>query len=95
VLPSNLNRLLIIVVVLSMALTPLLNELGRVLAKMIDEFTEVKEVDADAQMQIAEAVEPIVIIGFGQLGQVSHRVSICYLICCFSYPVLVRMLGRN
>jgi stage III sporulation protein SpoIIIAA len=71
VLPSNLNRLLIIVVVLSMALTPLLNELGRVLAKMIDEFTEVKEVDADAQLQIAEAVEPIVIIGFGQLGQVS------------------------
>lgn len=95
VLPSNLNRLLIIVVVLSMALTPLLNELGRVLAKMIDEFTEVKEVDADAQMQIAEAVEPIVIIGFGQLGQVSQRVSMCYLICCFSYRVLVRMLGRN
>lgn len=71
VLPSNLNRLLIIVVVLSMALTPLLNELGRWLAAKIDDyFTEVIDVDADAQTQITEAVEPIVIIGFGQLGQV-------------------------
>lgn len=60
-----------------MALTPLLNELGRWLAAWIDDFTEVKDVDADAQEQITEAVEPIVIIGFGQLGQVRDSVLVC------------------
>ncbi|VFQ68415.1 unnamed protein product [Cuscuta campestris] len=37
VLPLELNKLLIIVVVLSMALTPLLNEIGRNAANLIDE----------------------------------------------------------
>jgi len=46
VLPLELNKLLIIVVVLSMALTPLLNEIGRKAAKLIDEKLEVKEVCA-------------------------------------------------
>lgn len=36
VLPLELNRLLIIVVVLSMALTPLLNEVGRKAAEYIE-----------------------------------------------------------
>lgn len=36
-LPLELNKLLIIVVVLSMALTPLLNEVGRRAADFIDE----------------------------------------------------------
>lgn len=44
VLPLELNKLLIIVVVLSMALTPLLNEVGRRVAGIIDENTEEKEV---------------------------------------------------
>lgn len=37
VLPLELNKLLIIVVVLSMALTPLLNEVGRWAAEFIDD----------------------------------------------------------
>lgn len=37
VLPLELNKLLIIVVVLSMALTPLLNEAGRRAAELIDD----------------------------------------------------------
>ena len=40
VLPLELNRLLIIVVVLSMALTPLLNELGRTAAGYIENSFE-------------------------------------------------------
>lgn len=36
-LPLELNKLLIIVVVLSMALTPLLNDVGRRAADFIDE----------------------------------------------------------
>ena len=44
VLPLELNKLLIIVVVLSMALTPLLNEVGRRVAGIIDESAQEKEV---------------------------------------------------
>lgn len=40
VLPLELNKLLIIVVVLSMALTPLLNEVGRKVADFIGEKFE-------------------------------------------------------
>lgn len=36
-LPLELNKLLIIVVVLSMALTPLLNEAGRKAAEILDD----------------------------------------------------------
>lgn len=36
-LPNELNKLLIIVVVLSMALTPYLNQLGRKAADFLDE----------------------------------------------------------
>lgn len=68
VLPLELNKLLIIVVVLSMALTPLLNDVGRRASDFLDE-------KIDAEDKIAETVnfdarEPVVILGFGQMGQV-------------------------
>ena len=50
VLPLELNKLLIIVVVLSMALTPLLNDLGRKAAGIIDERSETKEVVRDCHV---------------------------------------------
>ncbi|XP_020092089.1 K(+) efflux antiporter 3, chloroplastic isoform X2 [Ananas comosus] len=68
VLPLELNKLLIIVVVLSMALTPLLNEIGKKAAEIIDEKFQVKE--KAAEMVSFDATEPVVILGFGQVGQV-------------------------
>lgn len=68
VLPLELNKLLIIVVVLSMALTPWLNELGRKAAQVIDEKLDVKE--KVSEMAIFDATEPVVILGYGQMGQV-------------------------
>ncbi|KAK9690558.1 hypothetical protein RND81_09G137600 [Saponaria officinalis] len=68
VLPLELNKLLIIVVVLSMALTPLLNELGR---KAADVIAGKFEADIKvAESMNYEASEPVVILGFGQMGQV-------------------------
>lgn len=43
-LPNELNKLLIIVVVLSMALTPYLNQLGRKAADFLDEKLDPGEV---------------------------------------------------
>nr|GMD07230.1 K(+) efflux antiporter 3, chloroplastic [Ipomoea batatas] len=68
VLPLELNKLLIIVVVLSMALTPLLNEIGRKAATLIDDTTD--DGDKAAQKVDFNASEPIVIVGFGKMGQV-------------------------
>ncbi|KAJ0966329.1 hypothetical protein J5N97_027467 [Dioscorea zingiberensis] len=68
VLPLELNKLLIIVVVLSMALTPLLNEIGRKAAEIIDDKFSVNEKADDAINY--DATEPIIILGFGQMGQV-------------------------
>ncbi|KDP35932.1 hypothetical protein JCGZ_09904 [Jatropha curcas] len=68
VLPLELNKLLIIVVVLSMALTPLLNEVGRRAADFIEEKFDTE--DEAAEMVNFEASEPVVIIGFRQMGQV-------------------------
>ncbi|KAH9300561.1 hypothetical protein KI387_012144, partial [Taxus chinensis] len=68
VLPLELNRLLIIVVVLSMALTPLLYEFGRKAAEVIDSRFE--ENEKATEIQNFDATEPIVILGFGQMGQV-------------------------
>ncbi|XP_027347537.1 K(+) efflux antiporter 3, chloroplastic isoform X3 [Abrus precatorius] len=70
VLPLELNKLLIIVVVLSMALTPFLNEAGRRAANFIED-----KFDAENKQKISETVnydasEPVVILGFGQMGQV-------------------------
>lgn len=67
VLPLELNKLLIIVVVLSMALTPLLNEVGR---RAADFFDDKFDADKAAETLNFDATEPVVIIGFGQMGQV-------------------------
>lgn len=68
VLPLELNKLLIIVVVLSMALTPTLNQLGRRAADFIDEKLGKEEnVDEEVNFDVSESV---VIVGFGQMGQV-------------------------
>ncbi|GAB2247121.1 hypothetical protein Droror1_Dr00007003 [Drosera rotundifolia] len=68
VLPLELNKLLIIVVVLSMALTPFLNELGR---RAADFFSERFDMDEKVPKTINYDVsDPVVILGFGQMGQV-------------------------
>ncbi|GAB4856991.1 hypothetical protein Ancab_014903 [Ancistrocladus abbreviatus] len=68
VLPLELNKLLIIVVVLSMALTPALNELGRRASDFIDDKFDM---DAKAAENLNfDASEVVVILGFGQMGQV-------------------------
>lgn len=113
-LPLELNRLLIIVVVLSMALTPLLNEIGRKAAESIESGNETDErtvvrsfissrisywsvtlaISRDLlpvkmvkpvtcvldclQMEMdgvrdLKCSEPVVILGFGQMGQVSDK----------------------
>ncbi|KAK4375095.1 hypothetical protein RND71_005772 [Anisodus tanguticus] len=68
VLPLELNKLLIIVVVLSMALTPLLNEIGRKASDFIGEKFDNE--DRTAEMANFDVSEPVVILGFGQMGQV-------------------------
>ncbi|GMH16413.1 hypothetical protein Nepgr_018254 [Nepenthes gracilis] len=68
VLPLELNKLLIIVVVLSMALTPALNELGRRAADFIDGILDVDSTAVESMN--FHASEPVVILGFGQMGQV-------------------------
>lgn len=68
VLPLELNKLLIIVVVLSMALTPLLNDVGRKAADFIGE--KLDEEDKPADTVNFDASDPVVILGFGQMGQV-------------------------
>ncbi|CAN1284612.1 K(+) efflux antiporter 3, chloroplastic [Linum perenne] len=88
VLPLELNKLLIIVVVLSMALTPFLNEVGRRAAQFIDDKSDKEDVCSlsssnltsfhaglSIDMKVLEPVnfegsEPVVILGFGQMGQV-------------------------
>ena len=54
VLLLELNKLLIIVVVLSMALTPLLNEVGRWAADFVDDNFDVEEVCFYTMMFILE-----------------------------------------
>ncbi|PIA48957.1 hypothetical protein AQUCO_01300080v1 [Aquilegia coerulea] len=68
VLPLELNKLLIIVVVLSMALTPYLNEVGRKAADYIDQKFDLES--PVTEMEDFGASEPVVILGFGQMGQV-------------------------
>ncbi|PWA96389.1 K+ efflux antiporter 3 [Artemisia annua] len=67
VLPLELNKLLIIFVALSMALTPLLNELGRKAADFIGENVEEKKPTEVANFDVSE---PVAILGFGQMSQV-------------------------
>ncbi|KAG6409088.1 hypothetical protein SASPL_132120 [Salvia splendens] len=68
VLPLELNKLLIIVVVLSMSLTPFLNDVGRKLADYVGEKFE-DENKADDSVNF-DATEPVVIVGFGKKAQV-------------------------
>ncbi|KAK9841217.1 hypothetical protein WJX74_002016 [Apatococcus lobatus] len=70
ILPMELNRLLIIVVVLSMALTPALAEAG----KRFAEAAEGDEASGDLTLSGGEPkdqkdVRPVVICGFGEIGQ--------------------------
>ncbi|KAL8060822.1 hypothetical protein ABFX02_02G050100 [Erythranthe guttata] len=68
VLPLELNKLLIIVVVLSMALTPLLNDVGRKVADFVgNKFEDGAKIDESVNF---DASEPVVIVGFGQKAQV-------------------------
>ncbi len=67
VLPSELNKLLIIVVVLSMAATPLLTEAGRRVADIISaQDGEALSVSASGEL-IKE--DPVLVCGFGDVGQ--------------------------
>ncbi|KAL4391666.1 hypothetical protein HN51_013098 [Arachis hypogaea] len=68
VLPLELNKLLIIVVVLSMALTPFLNEAGRRAASFIEEKSNTE--NKASEKVNYNVSEPVVILGFGQMGQV-------------------------
>ncbi|XP_061370612.1 K(+) efflux antiporter 3, chloroplastic-like isoform X2 [Gastrolobium bilobum] len=70
VLPLELNKLLIIVVVLSMSLTPFLNEAGRRAASYIEDKYDAENKQKPAEMLNFNASEPVVILGFGQMGQV-------------------------
>eukprot|EP00271_Cylindrocystis_brebissonii_P002313 TRINITY_DN12842_c0_g6_i1.p1 TRINITY_DN12842_c0_g6~~TRINITY_DN12842_c0_g6_i1.p1 ORF type:complete len:1052 (+),score=209.97 TRINITY_DN12842_c0_g6_i1:519-3674(+) len=74
ILPIELNRLLIIVVVLSMAITPLLDSFGQRAAAYISKNWEETDWDADESGGGHEhhygGTEPVVIVGFGQMGQV-------------------------
>ncbi|KAK8957546.1 hypothetical protein KSP39_PZI000456 [Platanthera zijinensis] len=67
VLPLELNKLLIIIVVLSMALTPFLNEIGKRAAEILDQEFQGRE---EIEPVNFVATEPVVILGFGQMGQV-------------------------
>lgn len=84
VLPDELNRLLIIVVVLSMALTPFLAEFGKTMAEDADGKT-LALASLDGQLtsdafaatlaplaestETVEGAQTVVICGFGELGQ--------------------------
>lgn len=75
ILPSELNKLLIIVVVLSMALTPALAEIGNVVADKYDEWASGDRSISSDELQESESGElalesPVVLCGFGPVGQV-------------------------
>ena len=65
VLPEELNKLLIIVVVLSMAATPLLAETGRFVATLLEE----KDGGADRGTEGFNLEDPVLVCGFGDVGQ--------------------------
>ncbi|KAG7669471.1 hypothetical protein Ndes2526B_g05803 [Nannochloris sp. 'desiccata'] len=66
VLPPELNKLLIVVVVLSMAATPLLTEAGRIVADRIS-AQDGEALSTSASEFIYEA--PVLVCGFGDVGQ--------------------------
>lgn len=75
VLPKDLNDLLIIVVVLTMGLTPLLEELGNKLTKQPKSSVpnladgELEEQTALVSREGSASSDYIVVVGFGQAGQ--------------------------
>eukprot|EP00891_Asterochloris_glomerata_P001180 jgi/Astpho2/1180/Aster-07718 len=68
VLPEDLNKLLIIVVVLSMALTPLLADIGKKLAERTPDSSD-RQGDGDEVTGVQADGRQVVICGFGELGQ--------------------------
>jgi hypothetical protein len=91
ILPSNLNQLLIIVVVCSMALTPGLAETGKLVADKLDEWyppTQDPKPDPMAVGQLGTTLEdigtdphspsePVVICGFTPSGQMGELSECC------------------
>lgn len=69
VLPEDLNKLLIMVVILSMALTPLLNEVGRFTADWIENGSPGQGRSSALEGGSAPTEDPVVICGFCELGQ--------------------------
>lgn len=68
ILPGELNKLLIMVVVLTMALTPLLNDLGRSMAENMNSSGGKSGEDFEGGRAPTE--NPIMICGFCELGQI-------------------------
>ncbi|WIA33402.1 hypothetical protein OEZ86_006536 [Tetradesmus obliquus] len=68
-LPEELNQILIITVVFSMALTPALAELGSRLGAAVEAAEGGNTSDDEAPPPILEVENPVVILGFGPQGQ--------------------------
>jgi len=68
VLPTDLNKLLIIVVVLSMATTPLLTEAGKVVGEIVAGATDGAAL-ASRGTEGFNLEDPVIICGFGDVGQ--------------------------
>lgn len=64
VLPEELNKLLIIVVVLSMAATPLLAEAGRIVGDLVENNEDVSKGTEGFNLE-----DPVLVCGFGDVGQ--------------------------
>lgn len=83
VLPEELNRLLIGVVVLSMALTPALSSLGEIASEKLTELAASKGLATVADLELVRPAEGegkgiggkdrVVICGFGPVGQIVGR----------------------
>lgn len=83
VLPDELNRLLIGVVVLSMALTPALSSLGDAVADKLTEMASAEDLENVAGLEMRRPAEgegkgiggrdKVVICGFGPVGQIVGR----------------------
>jgi hypothetical protein len=76
VLPENLNRLLIVVVIVSMVLTPALASLGDYLGDKVEAWEESLAPGGGEMLPVPETdlTEPVVILGFNQAGQVRHPI---------------------
>lgn len=96
VLPDELNRLLIGVVVLSMALTPALSELGDLASEKLIEIAkekgmasavkglELRQLPEEGEGKGLGGQEKVVICGFGPVGQIVGR-SVGWWTCLSFY----------